>query len=193
MNETHVRSFTSLIVIGAFAALVGCSNSNSGGTGGAGTIATSVDTTKNLSALSAADLTTYCHDLETYEANAYTAAQAKAFSCALTAAFEGGGTVAGCETAYQACESSTADAGTTVDAGTATDPCTTLQQQATQCNATISDIDTCIEEQAALIKTVAAESAQTVCTPSTVDAATTSPTPTCDSIKATCPTIDSLF
>lgn len=193
MNASSARFTSSLVAALTVAALAGCSSSSNGGTaGGGGTITTSVDTTKDLSALTSADLTTYCHDVEAYEASAYTAAQAKAFSCALSAAFSGAGSVAACQTAYQSCESAASDAGTSGDAGTTTDPCATLQQQAAQCNATISDIDKCIEEQTALIKSVAA-AGQANCTPSTSDAATTSPTPTCDSIKSTCPSIDSLF
>ncbi|MFI5298758.1 MAG: hypothetical protein ACHREM_11730 [Polyangiales bacterium] len=197
MNATTARSLSSLFIVVAIASAAACSNSNTNSNGG-GTITTSVDASKNLSALNPTDLTTYCHNVHSYEASAVTAAQGKAYGCALsaTAVIDGqtGETAAqalsACQSAYRACESATPDAGSGSDAGAATDPCTTLQAEAAQCNATVADINKCIEEQTASAKTIAA-AGENNCTPSAADGV--SPTPTCDSIQPTCPTVAALF
>jgi hypothetical protein len=122
----------------------------------------SVDSSKTVNGLSDSEAKEYCQDASRFSANNLSGADAKKMVCGFTAAAFGAYGAANdqeaktkCQEHYNSClnEPEKNDS----DAGTESDPCADFKTKAANCSATVGEVNQCLSDQAALIKSLASK------------------------------------
>lgn len=188
---TFFRISALIAVAVAVGSVAACTTKSTGGSGGAGSVSTSIPAGKTASSMSEGERIQYCKDVTAYMKGAFSETEQRKAAC-LSAIELSSGSVedlrAQCKEQYNACvaKPSAADAG-----ASASDNCAPSEvSQFATCEATVAELNACFEAQVAQAKRLYAELDQT-CDKIGTDAGKPDVTPpnACVSLEAKCPAI----
>jgi hypothetical protein len=193
---TRITQYVSLgigmWVVGSSGIICGCSSSSNSnpGNGNPTTFTSSVDASKQLGALTTAEMQQLCRDTLTYQASQITPQQKNTLFClgfeavAIAQAMTNGTDPSqACHTAYTQCQSMSLG----VDAGTSSNNCNTATVLA-GCTATVSQFNQCTQDEMAATKAAISTLGPQICDEMDAGMMSTPATPaSCTAIKQACP------